>query len=193
MLVKTFASAVQGIDARSIIVEVNTGGTVAASQSFYNLVGLPDKAVQEGFQRIEAAFSNTGYKMMRVKTVVNMAPADIKKAGSSYDLPIAIGILAATNQIKSDLLGDYVMMGELALDGKLRPIKGSLPIAIQARKDGYKGILVPKENAKEAAIVDKLEVYGIESIVEAAEFIGGERELKKTTIDTTELFNEEVN
>ena len=107
MLVKTFASAVQGIDALPIIVEVNTGGTVAASQSFYNLVGLPDKAVQEGFQRIEAAFSNTGYKMMRVKTVVNMAPADIRKAGSSYDLPIAIGILAATNQIKSEKLSNF--------------------------------------------------------------------------------------
>ena len=193
MLVKTFASAVQGIDALPIIVEVNTGGTVAASQSFYNLVGLPDKAVQEGFQRIEAAFSNTGYKMMRVKTVVNMAPADIRKAGSSYDLPIAIGILAATNQIKSEKLSNYVMMGELALDGKLRPIKGSLPFAIQARKDGFKGIIVPKENAMEAAIVDKLEVYGVESLTEAAELIDGSRELNQTKIDTRELFNEEVN
>ncbi|MEE9372811.1 MAG: YifB family Mg chelatase-like AAA ATPase [Saprospiraceae bacterium] len=193
MLVKTFASAVQGIDAQPIIVEVNTGGTVAASQSFYNLVGLPDKAVQEGFQRIEAAFSNTGYKMMRLKTVVNMAPADIKKAGSSYDLPIAMGILAATKQMKTERIGDYVLMGELALDGKLRPIKGALPIAIQARKDGFKGILLPKENAREAAIVDKLEVYGIESLVEAAEFLDEKRELKRTIIDTRELFNEEIN
>ena len=193
MLVKTFASAVQGIDAQPIIVEVNTGGSVAASQSFYNLVGLPDKAVTEGFQRIEAAFANTGYKMMRIKTVVNLAPANIRKEGSSYDLPIALGILAATNQINSEKIGDYVTMGELALDGKLRPIKGALPIAIQARKDGYKGILVPKENAMEAAIVDNLEVYGIQSLVEAAEFIDGQRELKPTEIDTRELFAEEIN
>lgn len=192
MLVKTYASAVQGIDAQPIIIEVNTGGNVAASQSFYNLVGLPDNAVKEGFQRIEAAFSNTGYKMMRVKTVVNLAPANIKKAGSSYDLPIAIGILAATKQMKSETIGDYVMMGELALDGNLRPIKGALPIAIQARKEGYKGILLPKENAKEAAIVDKLDVYGIDSIIDAVEFLNGDRELKKTDVNTRELFNDEL-
>ena len=192
MLAKTYASAVQGIDAQTITIEVNTGGTVAVTQSFYNLVGLPDSAVREGFQRIEAAFSNTGYKMKRVKTVVNLAPANIKKEGSSYDLPIAIGILAASEQLKSENISEYMMMGELALDGKLRPIKGALPIAIQARKEGYKGIILPKENAREAAIVNNLDVYGIESLVEAAEFLNGERELKKIDIDTRELFDEEI-
>ena len=192
MLAKTYASAVQGIDAQTITVEVNTGGTVAMGKNFYNLVGLPDNAVKEGFQRIEAAINNIGYRMMRVKTVINLAPADIKKEGSSYDLPIAIGVLAATKQIKGDNLEEYLLMGELALDGHLRPIKGALPIAIQARKEKYKGILLPKQNAREAAIVNDLEVYGIETLTEAAEFLNDERELKKTQINTREIFEDEL-
>ena len=133
MLVKTFSSVVQGVNAQLITVEVNAGGNVTVGTNFYNLVGLPDSAVKEGFQRIEAAIKNIGYKMMRLKLVVNLAPANIRKVGSSYDLPIALGVLAATGQIDGSLLSKFVIMGELALDGTLRPIKGALPIAVNAK------------------------------------------------------------
>lgn len=188
MLVKTYASAVQGVEAQMITVEVNAGGNVAITSSFYHLVGLPDSAVKEGFQRIEAAIKNIGYKMLRLKLTVNLAPADIRKEGSAYDLPIAVGILGATKQMNDDRMGDYVIMGELALDGKLRPIKGALPIAIEARKKGYKGFILPKVNAREAAIVNDLEVYGIDNLLEAVEFLDGKRELKQTILDTREIF-----
>lgn len=191
MLVKTFASAVQGVEAQLITVEVNAGGNVTVGSNFYHLVGLPDSAVKEGFQRIEAAIKNIGYKMFRLKLVVNLAPADIRKEGSAYDLPIALGILGATKQINADTLSDYVIMGELALDGGLRPIKGALPIAIEARKKGFKGMIVPKQNAREAAIVNDLEVYGIENLVEAVDFLSGNRTLKPTHVDTREIFMEE--
>ncbi len=191
MLVKTFASAVQGVEAQLITVEVNAGGNVTVGSNFYHLVGLPDSAVKEGFQRIEAAIKNIGYKMFRLKLVVNLAPADIRKEGSAYDLPIALGILGATKQINADTLSDYVIMGELALDGGLRPIKGALPIAIEARKKGFKGMIVPKQNAREAAIVNDLEVYGIENLVEAVDFLSGNRTLKATHVDTREIFMEE--
>ena len=151
MLVKTYASAVQGVDARKITVEVNAGGAVQQG-NFYNLVGLPDNAVKEGFHRIEAAIKNIGYKMLRLKLVVNLAPADIRKEGSSYDIPIALGVLAATKQIEAPDLDQYVIIGEMALDGGLRPIKGALPIAILARQMKCKGLILPKENAREAAI-----------------------------------------
>ncbi len=192
MLVKTFASAVQGIDAQIITIEVNAGGTVAAGKQFYFLVGLPDNAVKEGFQRIEAAIKNVGYKMPRLKLVVNMAPADVRKEGSSYDLPIALGVLAATKQLAADKLTDYLIMGELALDGGLRPIKGALPIAIEARKNRYKGIILPKQNAKEAAIVNDLEVYGIDNLSEAIEFLDGQKTLQRLVLDTREIFAIEV-
>ncbi len=192
MLAKTFASAVQGIDARTITVEVNAGGTVTTGQKLYDMVGLPDSAVREGFQRIEAAIKNLSYKMPRVKTIVNLAPANIKKEGSAYDLPIAIGVLAATSQIKMDRLSEFTIMGELALDGQLRPVKGALPIAIQARKEKYKGLILPKDNAREAGIVNDLDVYGVSSLTEAAEFLNGERELIKTDVDTRELFHDEL-
>lgn len=191
MLVKTYASAVQGVEARLITVEVNAGGNVTVGSNFYHLVGLPDSAVKEGFQRIEAAIKNIGYKMFRLKLVVNLAPADIRKEGSAYDLPIALGILGATKQMNADLLDQYVIMGELALDGALRPIKGALPIAIEARKKGYKGIIVPKQNAREAAIVNDLEVFGIENLVEAVDFLSGNKSLTKTFVDTREIFNED--
>lgn len=188
MFIKTFASAVHGVNARTITVEVNTGGNVTVGNQFYHLVGLPDSAIKEGFQRIEAAIKNTGYKMLRIKTVVNLAPADIRKEGSAYDLPIAIGVLAASKQINAKMLDQYIMMGELSLDGGLRPIKGALPIAIQARKEKYKGIILPKQNAREAAIVNDLEVYGIEHLQEAVDFFSGENELKPTFVDTREEF-----
>ena len=190
MLVKTYASAVQGVEAQTITIEVNAGGTVMAGKQFYFMVGLPDNAVKEGFARVEAAVKNIGYKLSRVKLVVNMAPADIRKEGSAYDLPIAIGVLAATKQMSDEKLGDYLIMGELALDRGLRPIKGALPIAIQARREGYKGIILPRENATEAAIVDNLEVYGIQNLSEAVGFLDGSLELKREEHNTRELFRE---
>lgn len=192
MLVKTFASAVQGVDAQTITIEVNAGGNVAAGKQFYYLVGLPDNAVKEGFQRIEAAIKNIGYKMPRLKLVVNMAPADIRKEGSAYDLPIAVGVLAATKQIPHEDISQYIIMGELALDGQLRPIKGALPIAIEARKNGFKGFILPKENAREAAIVNNLDVYGIENLNEAIQFFEGSLKLKKTEVNTREIFQDEL-
>ncbi|MEM1322345.1 MAG: YifB family Mg chelatase-like AAA ATPase [Bacteroidota bacterium] len=195
MLVKTFASAVQGVDAQTITIEVNAGGTVVAGKQFYHLVGLPDNAVKEGAHRIESALQNIGYKMPRLKLVINLAPADIRKEGSAYDLPIAIGILAASRQIFSDYLGDYLLIGELSLDGGLRPVKGILPIAIQARKEGFKGILLPQQNAKEAAIVEDLEVYGIENLKEAIDFFEG-KEVDRTSsevevMDASPLYDQD--
>jgi len=193
MLAKTYASAVQGVEAQTITVEVNAGGTVAAGKQMYWLVGLPDNAVKEGWQRIEAAIKNIKYQVPRVKLVVNLAPADIRKEGSAYDLPIAMGILAATGQIKADKLDKYILMGEVALDGRLRPIKGALPIAIQARKEGYKGFILPKENAREAAIVNGIDVYGIENIAEAINFFNEESDIQPTVYDTREVFTETSN
>ncbi len=194
MLVKTYASAVHGVDAQTIAVEVNAGGTVHVGKgNFYFLVGLPDVAVREGFQRIEAAIKNIGYKMMRVKMVVNLAPADIRKEGSAYDLPIALGVLGSTKQMNAENLDRFTIMGELALDGGLRPIRGALPIAIQARKEKFKGLIVPRENAKEAAIVNDLEVYGISNLSEAVEFFNGQRKLEPVDLNTREDFAENSN
>ena len=167
MLVKTLAAAVQGVDAQKIIVEVNAGGTVAAGKQMYHMVGLPDKAVTEGFQRVESAIKNIGYKMLRLKLVVNLAPAHIRKEGSAYDLPIALCVLAATKQLTLAGLEDHMIIGELALDGSLRPIKGALPMAIRARNDNMKGLILPHQNAREAAIVKGLKVYGVRTLSEA--------------------------
>ena len=177
MLVTTNASAVQGVEAQTITVEVNAGGIVPQGKPFYVLVGLPDSAVREGFSRIEAAVKNIGYRVPRVKLIVNLAPADIRKEGSAYDLPLALTSLAATKQIIAPDIEHYVIMGELALDGTLRPIKGALPIALQAKKEQFKGIILPKQNAREAAIVEGLDVYGIEHLKEAVDFFQGDTEL----------------
>ena len=194
MLVKTYASAVHGVNARTITVEINAGGNVPmGSGPGYHMVGLPDKAVQEGYQRMEAALKNTGFKMPRVKLIFNLAPANVRKEGSYYDLPLSIGALAATGEMNADRLDKYVMMGELSLDGSLRPIKGALPIAIQARKEGFEGLIVPKVNAKEAAIVNKLKVYGIEHLREAIDFLNGDMELEPVNYDTRELFEDTQN
>src|SRR6185295_16121056 len=147
MLIKTFGSAVYGVEAITITVEVN----VLAGDLKYYIVGLPDNAVKESLQRIESAIKTNDYYMPRTKIVVNLAPADIKKSGSAFDLPIAMGVLGASGQIdEPERLSDYVMMGELSLDGSVQPIKGALPIAIQARKEGFKGLIVPKQNVREA-------------------------------------------
>ncbi len=183
MLVKTYGSAVHGVDATTITVEVNIDKGIN-----FSLVGLPDSAVKESQQRIDAALVNTGYKIPGKKITINMAPADIRKEGSSYDLTLATGILAASGQMKSDGVGNYIIMGELALDGALRPIKGVLPIAIQARKEGFKGIILPEQNAMEAAIVSDLEVYGVQHIKEVIDFFDENTALAKTELDTREEF-----
>lgn len=183
MLVKTFGSAVYGIEAITITVEVN----IAAGTKYF-IVGLPDIAVKESYFRIESALKNCGFRMPRQQVVVNMAPADIKKEGSSYDLTIATGVLAASGQLEPENLDKYLIMGELSLDGGLQPIKGALPIAIQARKDGFKGFILPKQNAREAAIVNDLEVYGVESIKEVAGFFNGDIELTRELVNTREEF-----
>ncbi|MBK9477735.1 MAG: YifB family Mg chelatase-like AAA ATPase [Bacteroidia bacterium] len=188
MLIKTFGSAVYGVNATTITVEVNT----SKGGKFY-LVGLPDNAVKESQQRIDAALKNTGYRWPGFRIIVNMAPADIRKEGSSYDLTIAIGILAASRQITCIDFSQYIIMGELSLDGALQPIKGALPIAIQARKEGFKGIILPKQNAREAGIVSDLEVFGVESISEVIDFFEGRAQLQTTSIDTREEFYAQLN
>ncbi len=187
MLVKTYGSAVQGVDATTITVEVN----ISSGINFY-LVGLPDAAVKESQQRIESALREHGYKIPGKKVVINMAPADIRKEGSSYDLTLAIGILAADEKIKADEIDKYVIMGELSLDGTLQPIKGVLPIAIQARAEDFKGFILPKENAREAAVVNNLDVYGVENIKEVIDFFDGKIELEPTIVDTRKEFYENV-
>ena len=187
MLVKTFGSAVFGIDATTITIEVN----VSPGIKFF-LVGLPDNAVKESHFRIEAALKKTGCRLPVKKFIINMTSADIRKEGSAYDLPLAIGILAATHQVKSTVLEEYLIMGELSLDGGVQAIKGALPIAIQARKEGFKGLIVPKVNAKEAAIVNDLDVYGVENIKELIDFLNGGKELKPVYVDTRKEFFDSV-
>ena len=183
MLVKTFGSAVQGVDAITITVEVNVDQGIN-----FLLVGLPDSAVKESQQRIDAALRNNGFKIPGKKVVINMAPADIRKEGSAYDLTIATGILAASDQIKAEHVSEFIIMGELSLDGGLQPMKGALPIAIKAREDGFKGVILPIQNAKEAAIVDGLDVYGISSIKELIRFFNDELTLEPITVDTRHEF-----
>lgn len=186
MLVKTFGSAVYGVDAETITVETYIGG----GELKYSMVGMADLAVKESLYRIEAALKYIDKKMPRQKLLVNLAPADIRKEGSAYDLTIAIGILACSGQLLSDNLKDYIIMGELSLDGGLQPIKGALPIAIQARKEGFKGFILPKQNAREAAIVNNLDVYGAENISEVIDFLEGVGKLEKTIVDTRAEFEE---
>ncbi len=188
MLTKVFGSAVQGVNAYTITIEV-----VVTAGTLFHVVGLPDNAIKESQQRIEAALKLRGYRMPRTKVVVNMAPADIRKEGAAYDLPIALGILHASQQLNTELLSEYVIMGELALDGVLRPIRGVLPIAIQARKEGFKGIILPKENAEEAAIVNNLNVIAVGTMQEAIDFLEGREEIRPTTVDTRDLFQHAQN
>ncbi len=188
MLAKTYGSAVYGIDATTITVEVN----VLQGRHFF-MVGLPDSAVKESEQRVESAIKHFGYRMPRIKVVVNLAPADIRKEGSAYDLPIALGVLKASEQMTAEQLDEYVIMGELSLDGTLRPIKGALPIAIEARRQGFKGFVLPKENAPEAAIVNNLDIVGVTSLKEAMDFFEGNQKIDPLHIDTREIFFHEQN
>ena len=183
MLIKVFGAAVQGINATLITIEVNS----SRGCMFY-LVGLPDSAVKESHQRIISALQVTGYKMPTSNIVINMAPADIRKEGSAYDLPLAIGILAANETISSEKLPHYLLMGELSLDGSIQPIKGALPIAIKAREEKFDGLIVPLQNAREAAVVNNLNVYGVTNIKEVIEFFNGKCELQPTIVNTREEF-----
>jgi magnesium chelatase family protein len=188
MLAKTYGSSVFGVDASIITIEVNV-----SQGTKFHMVGLPDNAIKESEHRIDAAIKYSGYRMPRQKTVVNLAPADVKKEGSAYDLPIALGILKSSDQIITDQLDKYMIMGELALDGNLRPIKGVLPIAIEARKNGFKGFILPKENAAEAAIVNNLEVMGVENLKEAIEVLEGTSSIKPLSLDTRDIFFTNLN
>jgi magnesium chelatase family protein len=186
MLVKTFGSAVYGVEAITITVEVNW----MATGKDYMIVGLPDNAVKESLQRVESTIKTNGFIMPRTRIVVNLAPADIKKSGTAFDLPIAMGILAASEQIKNPhVLEQYVIMGELSLDGAVRPIKGALPISIQARKEGFKGLIVPQPNAREAGMVNNLSVFGVKHIKDIIQFFeNGEEGLQPVKLDTREEF-----
>lgn len=183
MLKKVYASAVFGVEASTITVEVNVDKGIG-----YHLVGLPDNAIKESNYRIAAALQNNGYKIPGKKITINMAPADLRKEGSAYDLTLAIGILAASKQIQAENLEDFLIMGELSLDGSLQPIKGALPIAIKAREEGFKGFILPSQNAKEAAIVSDLKVYGIDNIEQVIKYFDVGENLEQTIINTREEF-----
>ena len=187
MLVKTYGSAVFGIEATTITIEVNIDKGIG-----YHLVGLPDNAVRESSYRISAALSNNGFKLPGKKIIINMAPADIRKEGAAYDLTIALGILAASNQINFATINEYIIMGELSLDGSLQPIKGALPIAIKAREEGFKNFILPRENAKEAAIVNNLNVLGVDNIMDVINHFEGKEMLSPTIVDTRAEFYKHI-
>lgn len=187
MLVKTFGTALNGIEAIIVTIEVNIDRGVQ-----FFLVGLPDSAVKESQQRIESALSNNGLKYPKRKITINMAPADIRKEGSSYDLPIAIAILAASEQVSTELLNKYIIMGELSLDGSLNPIKGALPIAIRAMQDGFKGLILPNANAREAAVVEDIDVLGVDNIMQVISFLNGINDIEPLKLDNEDETREDV-
>jgi magnesium chelatase family protein len=188
MVAKTFGSAVHGVDARTIVVEVNIG----QGRGFY-ITGLPDNAVKESEHRVEASIKGIGFQIPRNKVVVNLAPADIRKEGASYDLPIALSVLSASAEAVLLDLDRYVIMGELSLDGKLRPIKGVLPIAIQTRKEQFKGLVLPKANAREAGIVGNIDIIGVETLREAVDFFRGIKKIEPLRVDVTAMFQTRTN
>ena len=188
MLVKSFSAAVNGLDVNTVTVEVSMSRGVQ-----FHLTGLADTAVKESYDRIKAALINNGYKMPVMDITVNLSPADIKKEGSGYDLPVAIGILAASNKVESTLLDKYMLVGELGLDGRLQPIRGALPIAICACKEKFKGLIVPKQNIREAAVVNQLDVYGMETLMDVIRFMNGDTRYEPTVIDTRREFYEQQN
>ncbi len=183
MLIKVFGSAVFGVEATTITVEVNMDKGIG-----YHLVGLPDNAIKESSYRIAAALKNNGYAMPGKKITINMAPADLRKEGSAYDLTLAIGILAGSSQINADQVANYIIMGELSLDGSLQPIRGALPIAIKAKEEGFKGFFLPIQNVKEAAIVEGVDVYGVENLQQVIDFFEGKETIEPTKIDTRAEF-----
>ncbi len=188
MLVKTYCAAVNGLEVTTVTVEVSMTRGVQ-----FHLTGLADTAVKESYDRIKAALVNNGFKMPTMDITINLSPADIKKEGSSYDLPLAIGIMAANNKVDSSLLQQYMLVGELGLDGKLMPVRGALPIAIRARKEKFKGLIVPKQNIREAAVVNQLDVYGMETLMDVINFFNGQSTFEPTSIDTRKEFYEQQN
>ena len=186
MLVKTYCAAVNGLEVTTVTVEVSVTKGVN-----FHLSGLADTAIKESRDRIASALKNNGIKLPVVDTTINMAPADLRKEGSGYDLPMAIGILAAIGKVKTDMLSDYMIMGELGLGGKIQPIRGALPIAIRARKEGFKGLIVPQQNIREAAVVNKIQVYGMENLLDVVRFMNGEGGFEPTFIDTRREFYEQ--
>ncbi|MBQ2193208.1 MAG: magnesium chelatase, partial [Prevotella sp.] len=188
MLVKTYCAAVNGLEVTTVTVEVSMTRGVQ-----FHLTGLADTAVKESYDRIKAALVNNGFKMPTMDITINLSPADIKKEGSSYDLPLAIGIMAANNKVDSSLLQQYMLVGELGLDGKLMPVRGALPIAIRARKEKFKGLIVPKQNIREAAVVNQLDVYGMDTLMDVVNFFNGQSTFEPTSIDTRKEFYEQQN
>ena len=188
MLVKTYCAAVNGLDVTAVTCEVSMTRGIQ-----FHLTGLADTAVKESYERIKAAMLNNGFKFPTMEITVNLSPADIKKAGSGYDLPLSIGILAAMGKVTADRLSDYMLVGELGLDGTLQPIRGALPIAIKARADKYKGLIVPRQNIREAAIVNNLEVYGMDTLADVIAFMNGNTVFQPTIIDTRKEFYEQQN
>lgn len=188
MLVKVYGAALQGIDALGITIEVSAENGIA-----YHLVGLPDAAVKEGYQRVMSALRQSGESMPRRHLVINLAPADVKKEGAAYDLPIAVGILAASQKIPADRLDRYMIMGELSLDGSVGAIRGALPMSILAREMGFKGMIVPQANATEAAVVNNLDVYGVDNLRQVIDFLSGNSDLQPTIVDTRREFAEATN
>ncbi|MBO7538906.1 MAG: YifB family Mg chelatase-like AAA ATPase [Prevotella sp.] len=185
MLVKTFSAAVNGLEVTTVTVEVSmTRGVM------FHLSGLADTAVKESYDRIRAALGNIGFKPPTAEITINLSPADIRKEGSGYDLPLAIGILAAHNKVADDMLSRFMMIGELGLDGQLKPVAGALPVAIRARKEQFKGLIVPKENAREAAVVNQLDVYGMENLTDVISFLNGNDSYEPTVVDTRREFYE---
>ena len=187
MLSKVYSASIQGIDALPVTIE-----TVVDRGAQFTIVGMADTAVKESYQRIVSAMKESGLVFPHRRTVINLAPADVRKEGASFDLPMAIGILASNEVLPAETLGDYMITGELSLDGSVLPVKGALPIAIKAREMGFRRLIVPKENVAEAAVVNRIEVYGVESLGEAADLIRGESELKPFKVNTRELFQQEV-
>ena len=188
MFVKTYAGTVVGIDAVMVTVEAD----ITRGIGMY-LVGLPDNAVKESQERIRAAFENSGFRMSGRKIVINLAPADLRKEGSLFDLPIAVALLAASGQIESELVDKYMILGELSLDGTLRPIKGALPLTVRAAQEGLRGVILPEENAREAAVVEGTEVIGVQSLTQVVAFLTGEEAIEPTHLDTTQVFDNESN
>ncbi|MCD8202354.1 MAG: ATP-binding protein, partial [Prevotella sp.] len=186
MLAKTFCAAVNGLEVTTVTVEVSIARGI-----MYHLTGLADSAVKESHDRIVAALQNNDIKFPTADITVNMAPADLRKEGSGYDLPLAIGILAAMEKVKPDMLSSYMLVGELGLDGKIQPIRGALPIAIRARKEKFKGLIVPKQNVREAAVVNNLDVYGMDNLLEVINFLNGEKNVEPTFVDTRKEFYEQ--
>ena len=184
MLVKCYGAAVHGIGARVVTIEVNVSPGIR-----FLIVGLPDNAVKESHERISSSLGFCGKRLPRMQVVINMAPADVRKEGSAYDLPLAIGILAASGQIKADLCNDFMLMGELSLDGVLKPIRGVLPIALKAREEEFKGIILPRENAPEAAVVEGLDVYGMSQLTDVIQFFNGHSSLHPLNINIEDLLH----